>query len=94
MLDFWILGIWVGLVMGVSQSASRTLFAQMVPAERSAEFFSVFSLADRGGAMLGPLLFSLAVSMGDIRYGILPILASMILGAILLAWSQRKAVAA
>jgi UMF1 family MFS transporter len=89
MLDFWILGIWVGLVMGVSQSASRTLMAQLTPADRSAEFFSVFSLADRGGAMLGPLMFSLAVQAGDIRYGILPILASMLLGTLLLAFKVR-----
>jgi len=34
-------------------------------------------------------MFSLAVQAGDIRYGILPILASMLLGTLLLAFKVR-----
>lgn len=41
-LDFWILGIAVGLVLGGSQAISRSLYGTMIPVDESAEFFWLF----------------------------------------------------
>lgn len=89
--QFWVLGLWVGLVMGVSQSAARTLFATMTPADQSAEYFSVYSLADRGGSMMGPMLFGIAASF-NLRFGIVPVLLSMLIGTVLI-WRLKLSTA-
>ena len=43
-LDFWILGITVGLVLGGSQALSRSMYGSMVPTNESAEFFGYYSV--------------------------------------------------
>ncbi len=82
--EFYILGIWVGLVMGVTQSASRTLFALYTPPEKSSVYFSFYSLADRAGSMVGPMLFALASQFIHIRAGIFPLLIMVLTGLYLL----------
>ena len=40
-LQFWILGGFIALVMGGTQAVSRSLFANMIPPGKEAEFFSI-----------------------------------------------------
>jgi UMF1 family MFS transporter len=53
----------IALVQGGAQALSRSLYASMVPRDRSAEFFGLFAVCDRVAGVLGPLLF---VSMIDV----------------------------
>lgn len=70
--EFWILGMLTGLVMGGSQSASRSLQASLIPPGRSAEFFSFFGISGKFAGAVGPLIFGLAVFLtGSLRQGIL-----------------------
>jgi MFS transporter, UMF1 family len=83
---FYALAFGVGLVQGASQALSRSLFASMVPRERAAEFFAFFSVFEKVTAVLGPLVFALAIRLtGSSRGGILSILLFFALGALVLA---------
>jgi len=84
-LQFWILGAVIALVLGGSQALSRSLFAQMIPKGREAEFFSFYEVSDRATSFLGPLLFGLANQIfGSLRYGILSLIILFVLGLALL----------
>ena len=53
-VEFWILGGLVGLVLGGSQAISRSLYAQLIPRARPAEFFGFFSISAKFACILAP----------------------------------------
>jgi len=85
-LEFWILGLLVALVLGGSQALSRSLYTGLVPASRSAEFFSFFAISSKFASILGPLVFALFIDLtGSNRLAILVLTAFFIVGLWLLA---------
>ncbi len=93
--QFFILGAFIALVMGGSQAISRSLFAQMVPNGKEAEFFSFYEVSERGTSWIGPLVFGLANQIfGNLRYAILSLIFFFIMGLILLPFvNVTKAIA-
>ncbi len=91
--EFFILGIFIALVLGGSQAISRSLFAQMVPKGKEAEYYSFYEVSERGTSWTGPLIFGLANQMfGSLRYGILALIFYFIAGLIVLPFvNVRKA---
>ena len=84
--EFWVLGACVALVLGGSQALSRSLFSQMIPREREAEFFSFYEVSDRGTAWIGTLLFGLVTQWtGSMRLAIFSLIVLFISGLLLLA---------
>jgi UMF1 family MFS transporter len=74
-MEFFILGAFIALVMGGSQAISRSLFAQMIPPGREAEFYSFYEVSERGTSWTGPLIFGLANQLtGSLRWGILALI--------------------
>ena len=94
-LQFFILGMFIALVMGGSQAISRSLFAQMIPVGKEAEFYSFYEISERGTSWIGPLIFGLANQLfGSLRYGILSLIFFFIMGLILLPFVKvDKAIA-
>lgn len=92
--EFFVLGIFIALVMGGSQAISRSLFAQMIPAGKEAEFYSFYEISERGTSWIGPLVFGLANQLfGSLRPAILSLIFFFIAGLILLPFvNVRKAV--
>ncbi len=89
--EFFILGIFIALVMGGSQAISRSLFAQMIPIGKEAEFYSFYEVSERGTSWTGPLIFGLANQIfGSLRFGILALIFYFILGLILLPFVNVK----
>jgi len=83
--QFFILGMFIAIVLGGSQAISRSLFAQMIPKGREAEFYSFYEVSERGTSWTGPLIFGLANQMfGSLRYGILALIFYFIAGLIVL----------
>jgi MFS transporter, UMF1 family len=83
--EFFILGVFIALVLGGSQAISRSLFSQMIPKGREAEFYSFYEVSERGTSWTGPLIFGLANQMfGSLRYGILALIFYFIAGLIVL----------
>jgi MFS transporter, UMF1 family len=93
--QFFVLGIFIALVMGGSQAISRSLFAQMIPNGKEAEFFSFYEISERGTSWIGPLVFGLANQLfGNLRIAILSLIFFFIAGLILLPFvNVNKAIA-
>jgi MFS transporter, UMF1 family len=82
---FYALAVLVGLVQGGTQALSRSLFASMIPRQKSSEFFAFFGVFERYAGVLGPAVFAMVVSIsGRGRSAILAVLIFFIVGAILL----------
>ena len=84
---FFALAILVGLVQGGTQALSRSLFASMIPRQKSSEFFAFFGVFERYAGVLGPAVFATVVSVtGQGRLAILAVLFFFIAGAFLLTF--------
>lgn len=62
-VQFWILAAIVGLFQGGIQALSRSYFANLIPPDRSNEFFSIFDLFGKYASVLGTFFVSLATMM-------------------------------
>jgi UMF1 family MFS transporter len=71
----------VGMVQGGAQALSRSLFASLVPKHKAGEFFGLFSTLEKFSGVLGPLVFSLAPTLG---FAIVATNGFFILGGVLL----------
>jgi len=92
--EFLILGVVIAIVLGGSQAISRSLFAQMIPSGKEAEFYSFYEVSDKGTSWFGPLLFGLVNQLsGSLRPAILSLIVFFIIGLIVLPLvNEKKAV--
>ena len=85
-LPFLFLAAFIGFVLGGSQALSRSLFAQLVPRDREAEYFSFYEISGSASSLLGPLIFGLTLQfLGSYRVAILALVVFFIIGGILLS---------
>lgn len=83
--DFYLLAVAIGLVQGGIQSLSRSLYARIIPAGKSAEFFGFYNMLGKFAAVIGPALMGLVgVLSGESRLGILAVIPLFMLGGVLL----------
>ncbi|HJP57109.1 MAG TPA: MFS transporter [Gemmatimonadales bacterium] len=83
---FLILAGLVGVVQGGTQALSRSLFASLIPRQKSGEFFGFFSVFEKFAGIFGPAVFSVAILLtGSSRSALLSIILFFIAGAWLLA---------
>jgi UMF1 family MFS transporter len=83
--EFYVLAGVIGLVQGGVQSLSRSLFASLIPAGRSAQFFGFYNTLGRFAAVLGPLIMGgVSYATGNPRLSIVAIIALFVAGAALL----------
>ncbi len=95
---FLILAALVGVVQGGTQGLSRSLFASMIPRQKSGEFFGFFAVFEKFAGIFGPAIFALTIAVtGSSRNAILSVILFFVAGAILL-WGvdveEGRAVAA
>lgn len=84
--QFYGLAVAIGLVQGGAQSLSRSLFARLIPPEKSGEYFGFFNMLGKFSSVLGPFLAGTAALLaGSQRIGILSIVVLFIAGLVLLA---------
>ena len=84
-LHFVALACLVGTVQGGAQALSRSLFSSMIPKSKSGEFFGFYAVFEKGAAILGPLVFWIALATtGSSRNAILSIILFFVTGALLL----------
>ena len=95
-LLFMLLGAAIGLVLGGSQALSRSLFSQLIPAGREAEYFGFYGISDKGSSWLGPLLFGVVNQVvGNYRAAIVSLVVFFVAGFVLLvAVPVRRAILA
>ncbi len=84
-VHFYALAIMVGLVQGGSQATARSIYANLVPPSRSAEFFGFLSLSSKFSSVAGPFVFAVTGTItGSSRLAILSLIAFFIIGIALL----------
>ncbi|MDA1315910.1 MAG: MFS transporter [Acidobacteria bacterium] len=82
---FWLLACGVALVQGGSQALSRSLFATLIPAGKSSQFFGFYNVSGRFGSIVGPLLFAVVSQLaGGSRLGILSLIVFFVGGMAIL----------
>jgi MFS transporter, UMF1 family len=83
---FFVLAVMVAIVQGGTQALSRSLFASLVPPDRSGEFFGFFSVSEKVAGIIGPAVFAAtAAATGSSRTAVLAVIAFFAVGAALLS---------
>ena len=85
-IQWLLLGLFVGMVIGGSQALSRSLFAHMTPETKSGEFFGFFAFVGRASAVFGPMIYLLFTGVYDTRMAILAVLVLILTGTVILRW--------
>jgi UMF1 family MFS transporter len=83
--QFFALAFLVGLVQGGSQALSRSLFARMIPKEKSSECFGFFAVFEKFAGIAGPAVFAGSIALfASSRMAVLSVLLFFVLGALAL----------
>jgi MFS transporter, UMF1 family len=84
-LVFWIAGGLLGVFVGPTQAASRSLLGRIAPAELRTEMFGLYAVSGKVTAFVGPfLLGTVTYWTGSQRLGVATILVFFIVGMALL----------
>lgn len=82
---FWLIAFLVASSMGGIQALSRSYYARLIPADKSAEFFGFYNVFGKFAAITGPFLMGVVGHLtGHTRWGVLSLLFLFIVGALLL----------
>ncbi len=84
-LQFFIMAAIVAVIMGGSQALSRSLYAQIIPKGREAEYYSVYEVSDKGTSWMCPIVFGLAMQFThSYRLAVLSLIVFFIAGLLVL----------
>lgn len=84
--QFFALAFLIGTSQGGAQALSRSLFASLIPKEKSSEFFGFYGVGDRFAGIMGPALFWVTVTLtGSSRGGLLGLGVFFVIGGFLLS---------
>jgi UMF1 family MFS transporter len=88
-MQAWIMGAILAMVLGGSQALSRSLFSQMIPTGHEAAFFGVYEITERGTSWIGPFVFGLVASVtGSYRHAILSLAVLFAAGMLMLFFTD------
>ena len=83
---FWIIGGLLGLFVGPTQAASRTMMAKLAPPDQQTEMFGLYALSGKVTAFLGPFVLGTVTLWADSqRAGMATILIFFVAGFLILA---------
>lgn len=84
-LLFWLLAVPLGLFMGPTQAASRTMMARLTPPGMEAEMFGLFAFSGKVTAFMGPALLAWVTDIfSSQRAGMATIIVFLAAGLLLL----------
>ncbi|MBR4576551.1 MAG: MFS transporter [Clostridia bacterium] len=87
---FWVLATLVGTVQGGIQALSRSYFGQLIPPERSGEYFGFMDIFGKFACVIGPALYELFYGItGKACFGILSIILLFVLGFLFLTVGRK-----
>jgi len=87
---FWVLATLVGTVQGGIQALSRSYFGQLIPPERSGEYFGFMDIFGKFACVIGPALYELFYGItGKPCFGILSIILLFIIGFVFLTTGRK-----
>ena len=84
-----LMGSAIAVVLGGSQSLSRSLYSRMIPKGYEASFFGIYEVSERGTSWLGPLVFGIIASAtNSYRSAILSLIVFFVLGMLILIFTD------
>ncbi len=87
---FWVLATLVGTVQGGIQALSRSFFGQIIPAERSNEYYGFMDIFGKFSCVIGPALYAFVFSTtGKASFGILSVILLFLGGGITLLIGRK-----
>ncbi len=85
-LQFFAVAAGIGLVLGGTLALTRSLFSQLVPPGREAEYYALYEIGEKGTSWLGPLVFAaVADATGSFRPAIISLVVFFVVGGLLMA---------
>ena len=85
----YIMGAFIGMVLGSAQALSRSLDSQMIPVGRESSFFGLYEISEKGTSWMGQLLFTIIVgATGSFRQAILALIFFFVVGSIILLFTD------
>lgn len=87
--QFWALGAVVGIVLGGSQAASRSLLSLLTPPEHSAQVFGFFALTGKLSTVIGPIVFGVMSQVFSLRAAVLSLSAFFAAGLVILYFVEE-----
>lgn len=89
--EFYALAAAIGLVQGGVQSLSRSFFARIIPASKSAEFFGFYNMLGKFAAVIGPVMMgAVSVLFDSPRLGLLSIIVLFLAGGLFLFFVDEE----
>ncbi|GAA1396699.1 MFS transporter [Luteococcus peritonei] len=82
---FWAGGMLISFLVGPVQSASRTLLTRIIPAGEENETFGLYATVGRVVSFIAPALIGLFTALFGVRWGIMGIVVTLLLGLALFA---------
>lgn len=83
--QFYLMAIAIGCVQGGVQGMSRSLYAALIPSDKSGEFFGFYNTLTKLAHVLGPGLVGLGTLLSnDPKFLLVPLLPLFVIGALLL----------
>lgn len=83
--QFYMMSITIGMVQGGVQGISRSLYASLIPADQSGEFFGFYNMLTKFAHILGPVLIGIvAFFTDDPKFILIAVLPMFVIGAVLL----------
>lgn len=87
---FWVLATLVGTVQGGIQALSRSYFGQIIPPERSNEYFGFLDIFGKFSCVIGPALYSLVYTLTNRpSFSILSVILLFLGGGIALVCGRK-----
>ena len=85
----YIMGGFIGLVLGSAQALSRSLYSQMIPVGRESSFFGLYEISEKGTSWMGQILFTIIIgATGSFRQAILGLIVFFVVGSVILLFTD------
>ena len=89
--EAFIMGAFIGLVLGSAQALSRSLYSQMIPKGRESSFFGLYEISEKGTSWMGQILFTIIVGItNSYRHAILGLIVFFVAGSVILLFTDTK----
>jgi len=89
--DFWLLAVVVGMFQGGIQAMTRAYYAQIIPAEKSGEYFGIMDICGKGASFVGTTLVGVMSQLtGSVNSGVASLAVLFVLGLILFRMAVKE----
>jgi MFS family permease len=79
-LQWIMLGMMVGVVMGTAGAQARSLFTMLTPASRTTEFFGFFGFIGKAAAVIGPIIYAISAATMGSRMAVASVVVVILIG--------------